>query len=334
MTDRYSLNTQARLPFYFRATDSFRVWEKFANSADQEFEKWNQALDAIEIARSPDTIPSSELRHKISNIGGSIPSYFPDATRVIWTRQLVQFFKAKQSHENIENAIQTVLGIAVNLRAPWSATPVYTVGESLVGLDTIIQVGTKYSPAHPDAYVVGSAIVGDALVDAHGINIHVPRTIFVLFQIVPSEDQLLAVRFLVDLLKPAEEHCIFITPNLGQCWILGESTLFLDTVLCASSSEEECFTVDVSRVGLSTTVCGPTPAPGSVLTIVGPQILPDEGEAPTEETAVLCFAAILPDQGTNPAQFTTIVCDPDLLDGNDITGSDGISVVTLGSLIV
>ena len=92
--------------------------------------------------------------------------------------------------------------------------------------------------------------------------------------------------------------------------------------------------MDVSRVGLSATVCGPTPAPGSVLTITGPQLLPDEGETPTEDTAVLCFASILPDEGTNPAQFATVVCDPDLPDGNLITGSDGISVVTLGSLIV
>ena len=332
MTDRYSLGTASRLPFYFRSSDSFLVWKKFADAADLEFTNWNEFLDKIENARSPDTIPTSELRHKISNFGGEIPSYFPEATRAIWTRQLIQFFKAKQSHENIEDAIRTVLGIAVNLRSPWSATPVYTVGESLVGLDTIIQVGTSYTPTHPDAYVVGDAIVETALVDAHGINIHVPRTVLVIFQIIPSDDQLLAVRYLVGLLKAAEEHCVFVTPTLGQCWILDESILFLDTVLCAGSGEEECYTVDISRVGLSATVCGPTPVAGTIVSVTCGDSLPPGGDAPTEEPVEECFAALVPPEGSTPPQVAIEVCDVDGI-ANNITGTGGLTVTTLGNLI-
>ena len=332
MTDRYPLGTSERLPFFFRSSDSFKVWKKFADAADLEFTNWNAFLDKIENARTPETIPTSELRHKISNFGGEIPSFFPEATRAAWTRQLIQFFKAKQSHENIEDAIRTVLGIAVNLRAPWTATPVYTVGQSLVGLDTIIQVGTSYKPPNPDAYVVGTALVASALVGAHGINVGVPRTVYVIFQIIPSDDQLLAVRYLVGLLKAAEEHCIFITPKLGQCWVLNESVLFLDTVLCAGSGEEECYTVDISRVGLSATVCGPTPVAGATISVTGPPLFPPGGDAPTEDAVEECFALLLPTTGDTPPQFSTSVCDG-TYPANEIDGDTGLTVTTLGNLI-
>lgn len=330
MVDRYPGTTFNLLPFFFRQQDaeSEGYLQRFFDAFDLEAVEWNARLDQVEQARDLSQIRANELEFKAGNIGGEIPTFFPTATRRRWLTQLIRFFKRKGSHDAIVDAIRTVLGIQATIQSPWNDPTSWQVGGGLVGIDTFVGGSVPlYTRPHPIAFVVGESEVGAALVGMHGTNIRFPRTFCVFLNVVPTADQLDAITYLINLLKPAEEHFKLVTPEAGDAWVLGESTQGLDTTLTAS-----CWRVGFGLVGISTVICGLTLTPPDPETTAGgDELLPPAGEDPTVEPILTCAASLLPPAGEVPTVEPFELCNTSV--DRAFYGINGLVVTTVGNIL-
>lgn len=329
MTDRYTKNTFDRLPRYFRQRDDDGAGQNFFDAFDLDLAKWDTRLNEVESARDVDRISLEEIRYKAANLGAELPDFFPSANRRKWLQNIVPFWKAKGSHQNIANAIRTVLGLAANIHAPWN-TNCWTVGTSTVGIDTLVCVGgvPAYISPHPDHWEVGSGLVGSMRVGQHGVNPSWPRTFCISLLRVPTADELEAVRYLALLLKAAEEHFKILIPSVGRCWIVAASDLGIDTTLC-----QNCWQVGISTVGVSTVVCSTTQTAAFVLTADATLggVTPPLGDPPTESPWDTGFTCDTPPLGDPPSEVPFIICDGTI--EQSFLGVNGLVVTTVDQVV-
>lgn len=300
MVDRYPGNSLANLPLFFRQQDSeaFSVLQKFFSAFDLETAEWNKKLDELDNIRSLSTVSESDLQFKAANTGTSLPTFFPSTVFRSWIRQLPRFYKRKQNHSTIVDAIRTVLNISVTITNAWNDETKWSIGTDEIGIDTFIGGGELYEAADPKASVINSMSISDTRIGVHGTNPRLPRTFKVFLNIIPTQSQLDSINFIVQLLKPAEEHYTIITPTIGTCWLISESTSGLDTTLCA-----KCWFIGVSKIDISSVVCGDTDTEPIEFTIITAEntLLPPPGVIDVSVFFILTGVPLLPEVNDFPS---------------------------------
>lgn len=301
MTDRYSKNTFDRLPRFFREQSLLaNSYEKnLLDAFDRSLAQDDVRLDQLESVRDISRVADSELRYKAYGYGAEIPTFFPETSHRRWLRQVLRFFKRKQDHAAIVDAVRVVLSRVIRIEAPYSSEATWEVGTDTVGETTligggslIIDGGANYQPPSADAFVVGEATIGSqSLVGEHGIDIKYPRTFFVFTSTLFVGDELASLIYLINLLKAAEEHYIIVQPALDECWVLADSTMGVDSSLCS-----DCWEVGVDLVGISTVICAPslTAPDADTVTPAEFDLFAPSTTSPTVTPGLPCNVALLP----------------------------------------
>ena len=322
--DRFQKSTFEMMPQFFRELDTRTegYMRKFLDSFDQEIAAWNSELDYLAGLRDVDKIELANISRLSANLGLAIPSFFPQQNWRKWVSQLVSFWKRKGDHKAIIDAVRTVTGRTISISAPWSAGG-WAIGKSEVGLTTIIGGPTQYIPYGPELWSIGVGKVGKttAIWPAQ-YDRKWPWVFYVEIPFLPTDQELLCIRFLTTLLKRAEEVPIYQTPTPGQFWILNESELNIDTTLAPSGWQ-----IGISKVGSSTIIGGPTtPAPDPV--VVDPALFdsyPAETSVPTEPSFALSSISVLPEPTEPSEQVIMSPCT---------AGTSTISPTSDGGLVV
>jgi hypothetical protein len=287
MGDRFTSKTFDLLPRYFRFTDTYGDLEKLCASFDLEFQRWNVLLDKLSNVWRSDRVDDDNVEIVAYNVGVPVLQYLSiEATRR-FVQQGPRLYKRKGSLDTIVDALRVVLEISSTITSVWNRPDLFTIGISEIGDEN--SIGPLYRAEDPRSFIVGESTIGTTLIGSTLLNERVPRTFRVVLTIVPTEDQLKAIRFIIDLFKAAEEHYDIVWPNVTSLWILDKSKLDLDTVLAGSG-----WVVGESIIGITNFINGPATAiPIDPVVIADPVPLfnlywtPTFGEVPIEPIVVL-----------------------------------------------
>jgi hypothetical protein len=141
----------------------------------------------------------------------------------------------------------------------WNDDTIWTVSDSEVA-DNSDSIGPYYQPEDIACYIVGESEVGHGVIGSTLINGWVPRHFYITLSRVPTELELMTVRWLADLLKSAEEHYDITWPQATQFWVVSQSQLGFDTVLAPDG-----WVIGESTIGISAIVNGSVTIPDAAI---------------------------------------------------------------------